>query len=372
MVSPHRMIRHLYVHIPFCARICPYCAFYKDLPGDRVVTASFCSAIVAELARAVNQFTIIPETIFFGGGTPTALGIDQLQSLLTGFRNLVDFSHVREFTVEANPGSVSRRKAAALRDGGVTRMSLGVQSWDDGLLTLLGREHGAAQAEQTFRTLRKVGFGSINIDLMFGLPGQTEAQWRATLDKTVSLGPDHISAYCLTFEEDTDFFLRHRRGEFVSDTDHEADLFAIAAATLADAGYEHYEISNYARRNHRSMHNQAYWAGEDYLGLGPSAFSTIGGERWQNVCDYRRYSELVLSSQSPIASVENLTAEMKHSERVALGLRTADGVPVAALAGWPGEVSQFTSLGLLARRNGSYVLTPAGKCLADEIAAAFV
>src|SRR5205807_3768920 len=186
-------IRHLYVHIPFCARICPYCAFYKDLL-DRSQTQRFCEAILQELVgrdhsslAAARARRLLPFTIYFGGGTPTALNIAQLEMLLRGFRERLDLSQLIEWSIEANPGSVSARKAAVLEKFGVNRISLGVQSWDDKLLKVLGREHDAHQAEESFRILRDAGFTNINVDLMFGLPGQTVDQWRRTLDKTVAL-----------------------------------------------------------------------------------------------------------------------------------------------------------------------------------------
>ena len=363
-------LRHVYVHIPFCARICPYCAFYKD-HLDRSETPRFCEAILAEIDFHARTRSIIPETIFFGGGTPTALTTEQLQYLLRGFRQRLDFSALREWTMEANPGSVSARKAALLRELGVTRVSLGVQSWDDELLTLLGREHNANQAEASFQILRTAGFDNVSIDLMFGLPGQTANQWRTTLQKTVDLAPDHISAYCLTYEEDTDFFLRHARGELRSDIDIDADFFEIAMDTLDGAGYEQYEISNYARPGFASVHNRAYWAGADYLGLGPSAFSTVGMQRWQNIPDYRAYADRVLSGQSSISSTEELTNEAKRVERVALSLRTNEGIAASLLAG-SDRVREFFELGLLREANGNLVLTRAGKSLADTVAGAFI
>ena len=268
------MIRHLYVHIPFCARICPYCAFYKDLL-DRSQTWRFCEAILGDLDQHTH-FAISPETLYFGGGTPTALNIAQLELLLRGFHEQFDLSKLVEWTIEANPGSVSARKAAILKKFGINRISLGVQSWDDELLKLLGREHNGRQAEESFRILRAAGLTNINIDLMFGLPGQTIEQWRLTLQKTIALQPDHISAYCLTYEEDTEFFLRYACDEFRQDPDMDAEFFEMAMAMLEDAGYEHYEISNYARPGFASVHNRAYWLGKDYLGLGPSAVSTVG------------------------------------------------------------------------------------------------
>lgn len=194
--------RHIYVHIPFCARICPYCAFYKT-QADPAQTKRFCEALLRELEGRVSAR---PATIFFGGGTPTALTTAQLGLLIKGFHAHLDLSELVEWTVEANPGSVSEGKARLLRDRGVNRVSLGVQSFDDDLLALLGREHSAAQAVTSFELLRRAGFENLNIDLMFGLPGQTLAQWRATLTRAVALQPAHISTYCLTYEEDTDFF----------------------------------------------------------------------------------------------------------------------------------------------------------------------
>src|SRR5258705_5255998 len=331
-ITTRRPVRHIYVHIPFCARICPYCAFYKDLL-DRSQTSRFCEALLQELElheshrRTGDRHSLLcPSTIYFGGGTPTALNIAQLELLLRGFHETVELSQLVEWTIEANPGSVSARKAALLKKFGVNRISLGVQSWDDELLKLLGREHNAQQAEESFRTLRDAGFTNINLDLMFGLPGQTVDRWRATLDKTIALEPEHISTYCLTYEEDTEFFLRHARGEFRQDSDVDAEFFEMKIGILEDAGYRHYEISNYARPGFESVHNRAYWLGKDYLGIGPSAVSTIGMQRWQNGCDYRAYIDRVFSGQSTRTTSDNLTNAMKRTERTSLGLRQRAGI----------------------------------------------
>ena len=365
------MVRHIYVHIPFCARICPYCAFYKDLL-DRSETARFCEAILRDLDQQCAAFAILPRTIYFGGGTPTALTTSQLEFLLGGFRQRLDISALEEWTVEANPGSVSARKAASVRKLGVNRISLGLQSWDEDLLKTLGREHSAPQAKKSFQILRGAGFSNINVDLMFGLPGQTIEQWRVTLQKTIALQPEHISAYCLTYEEDTEFFLRQSRGEFCQDADIDAEFFEMTMSILEDAGYQHYEISNYARPGFSSRHNRAYWSGENYLGIGPSAFSTVGMRRWQNVADYRAYADRVLSGQSPIGSTENLTSEIKRVETIALSLRTNKGVSAALLTPFQNETREFIALGLLGKTNGNFVLTRAGKSLADSVTEAFL
>ena len=379
--SARSAIPHIYVHIPFCARICPYCAFYKELL-DRSQTPRFCEALLAELKQKTKDRPafagptagrhLLPSTIYFGGGTPTALTTRQLEFLLGGFAEALDLSHLVEWTMEANPGSVSARKAALLRRLGITRISLGVQSWDDDLLKLLGREHDAKQARTSFTILREAGFSNINVDLMFGLPGQTLEQWRRTLEKTVSLSPEHISTYCLTYEEDTEFFLRHARGEFKQDSDADAEFFDTTMSILAAAGFEQYEISNYARPGFQSAHNLAYWSGSNYLGIGPSAFSTVGLSRWQNISDFRRYANAVLSGETAINSVEELTPEMKRAEKVALGLRTNRGTPAYLLENFPNETREFVQLGLLEKINGTFILTRIGKALADSVAEAFI
>ncbi len=313
-----------------------------------------------------------PSTIYFGGGTPTALNIAQLESLLRGFHERLELSQLVEWTIEANPGSVSARKAALLKKFGVNRISLGVQSWDDELLKVLGREHNAQQAEESFQILRDAGFTNVNVDLMFGLPGQTVDQWRATLEKTIALEPEHVSTYCLTYEEDTEFFLRHARGEFRQDADADAEFFEMTMAILDDAGYEHYEISNYARPGFESVHNRAYWLGKDYLGIGPSAVSTIGMQRWQNVCDYRAYIDRVLSGESTRTTSENLTREMKRTERIALGLRTRDGISASELKDFVQETDELIGLQLLRKSNGNFALTRRGKSLADSITEVFL
>ena len=378
--NPVRKAAHsaLYVHIPFCARICPYCAFYKDLL-DRSQTSRFCEALLRELElnesrrRTGDRRSLLrPSTIYFGGGTPTALNIAQLELLLRGFHERLELSQLVEWTIEANPGSVSARKAALLKKFGVNRISLGVQSWDDELLKLLGREHNAQQAEESFRILRDAGFTNVNVDLMFGLPGQTVDQWRATLEKTIALEPEHVSTYCLTYEEDTEFFLRHARGEFRQDSDADAEFFEMKIGILEDAGYRHYEISNYARPGFESVHNRAYWLGKDYLGIGPSAVSTIGMQRWQNVCDYRAYINRVLSGESTRTTSENLTHEMKRTERIALGLRTRDGISASELKDFAQETDELIGLQLLRKSNRNFVLTRRGKSLADSITEAFL
>src|SRR5438067_12549482 len=355
-------VRHLYVHFPFCARICPYCAFYKTR-GHAVEVGRFCEALVREL-QATGA--LLPSTIYFGGGTPTALKTSQLELILSAFHQQLDLSELKEWTIEADPGSVSARKAALLKKFGVNRISLGVQSWDNDLLNLLGREHNAAQAEESFCIFRDAGFSNISIDLMFALPGQTERQWRDSLQKTITLEPEHISTYCLTYEDDTEFLARFERGEFAVTDETETRFLELAMTTLEMAGYEQYEISNYARRGFRSEHNRAYWRGEDYIGIGPSAFSTRGLERWQNVANHNEYARRLFANESPVASIEKLTPAMKRTEYIALGLRTREGIGVHTIG--QNQAERLISDGLLSRQANRFALTRAGKLLADSVA----
>src|SRR5450432_4125172 len=263
------MVRHLYFHIPFCAKLCPYCSFYVDTHFKNK-SRQFLDAILREVETQSVRFAIQPHTIYFGGGTPSALSISQLEFLLTRLREQIDLTLLMEWTFEINPATVSLEKAELLRALGVTRISMGAQSWDDAILKTLGRIHTSAQAERTFDILRAAGFDNINLDLMFAIPGQTREQWRASLNRTIALQPEHVSAYSLTYEEDTEFFRKLKAEEFSQDENWDADLFEIAMDTLGAAGFEQYEVSNYAQPRRESEHNLAYWNASDYLGFGPS------------------------------------------------------------------------------------------------------
>lgn len=365
MAETHNPVRHLYVHVPFCARICPYCAFYKTR-GNAAEIAGFVEALKSEASRISRRFSCAFETISFGGGTPSALSEQQWEKLLPHFSASFALSSLEEWSVEANPGSVSAGKADVLLRGGINRVSLGVQSWDDDLLRLLGREHDARQAQESFRILRTAGFENLSLDLMFALPGQTERQWRDSLARSVDLQPEHISTYCLTYEEDTEFLNRFQRGEFSMEEETEAHFLELAMEILGKAGYEQYEISNYARPGYRSRHNQAYWRGADYLGMGPSAFSTMGNKRWQNVADFREYARRLENDESPVGNIEILTEEMKRTERVALGLRTRDGLPVELFA--MSETERLIETGFLQRKAERIFLTRRGRLVADAVA----
>ncbi len=365
------MVRHLYIHIPFCPKLCPYCSFYSEV-SNRHKTRRFLDALLLELDRQQETIPLQPETIFFGGGTPSALSTPQLEHLLSGLRNRLDLSALREWTLEMNPATVSLEKATSLRAFGVNRISMGVQSWDPTLLEVLGRVHSRQQAERSYEVLREARFDNVNLDLMFAVPTQTREQWAQTLNTTISLAPEHISAYCLTYEEDTEFFTRFQEGEFRKDDEWDADLFEMTMDLLEAGGYEQYEISNYAKPARRCVHNMAYWTGADYLGIGPSAFSTIGNRRWQNVASAEEYSARMLGDLSAVTFKESLDPGMKNGERIAFALRTDQGVPRELLEPWPETFNEFLSLGFLDNVVDRVVLTRRGKLLADSIAEAFV
>jgi oxygen-independent coproporphyrinogen-3 oxidase len=247
---------------------------------------------------------------------------------------------------------------------------MGVQSWDAGLLATLGRVHSAAQAQRSYEILRDAGFDNINLDLIFGVPGQTREQWRATLEKTIALEPNHISAYCLTYEEDTEYFRRVSRGQYRPDESLDADLFEMTIDTLEAAGFCQYEISNYSRPGHECLHNLAYWLGSDFLGLGPSAFSTVGSDRWRNVSDTTAYVSAIESGSDPADFREVLNDHTRQAERIAFSLRTNRGVPAEVLP--ESRAEEFAGIGLLVQHDGRWRLSRKGKLLADSVAEAFV
>src|SRR5271157_6476739 len=365
-------LHHLYVHIPFCPKVCPYCSFYKEASGQNK-TQAFLDALLIDLDRRLGE---IPrrraETIFFGGGTPSALSVKQLEFLLTGLHRRLDLTGTTEWTLEMNPATVSLEKAKMLRNYGVNRVSMGVQSWDPAMLDRLGRVHSAQQAERSFQILRGAGFTNLNLDLIFGIPGQTLACWEQSLLKTVGLDPEHISAYCLTYEEDTEFFRRFQRGDMTQDAEQDASLYEFTMANLATAGYSQYEISNYSKPGRECLHNLAYWRGYDYLGLGPSAFSTIGERRWQNTPDTSRYIEQLRSSIEPINFKEDVSDQLREAEGIAFGLRTAIGVSASEMTRWTSELDALRQEGYIQEQNARIRLTAKGRMVADSIAELFV
>ena len=362
----------LYLHIPFCHRVCPYCSFYKHTPGATPIGA-FVDALVAEARQRLGAAAVVPRTLYLGGGTPSMLSPGHLTRLFGALREALDFALLEEVTLEANPATFDLAKARLMRELGVTRVSLGIQSFAPTVLETLGREHTSAQAIEAVAILRAAGIPQVNIDLMFSIPGQSAADWEATLRQALALAPDHISAYNLTYEEDTAFFESLRRGEVGVHEDVDARLFELADALLTSGGFDHYETSNYARPGCRSSHNQGYWRGEDYLGLGPSAVSTLGSVRSKNVADTARYVAQIHALGHALADAETLDAEATRLERIALGLRTSEGIALTLLDPAGRQRAEVLVMECLARiHHDRLVLVHHGRALVDPIAAELV
>jgi oxygen-independent coproporphyrinogen-3 oxidase len=356
----------LYLHIPFCHRVCPYCSFYKHTPGATPIGA-FVDAVVEEARRRIDRPV---RTMYLGGGTPSMLSPRHLEKLFDGLRGLLDAAALEEVTLEANPATFDEGKAGLFRDLGVSRVSLGIQSFAPHVLETLGREHTRGQAVESVAVLRAAGIPQVNIDLMFSVPGQSDDDWRETLRQAVACGPDHVSAYNLTYEEDTAFFEMLKRGETEMREDVDAAMFTHAHDFLTDSGFVHYETSNYARPGACSTHNEGYWEGEEYLGLGPSAVSTIDGIRSRNVADTAAYVARVGAHGHAVYESEALDPEAWRIERVALGLRTEKGMAHSWLdASGIARAETLVGEGLAEWRNGRLVLIGRGRALVDAVAA---
>ncbi len=361
-------VEHLYVHVPFCAAKCHYCAFYSEAGSAEKITG-YVDAVIAELESAVaalgaRGYRLEPTTIFFGGGTPSLLPAKWMRKLLEGLRGCIPLEWICEWTVECNPSTVSTEKARLFREFGVNRISMGVQALDDDMLDVLGRVHSVEGALRSYRQLREAGFDNINVDLMFGLPGQTMEHWRATLRQAIALQPEHVSTYCLILEEDTHFWSLRQQGHIQPDDELELAMYETGIEMLTAAGYRQYEVSNFARPGRECRHNIAYWEGKDYLGVGPSACSTVGDRRWQNTAELEGWKS---------GSTEMLTPELRAAERAAFGMRMTAGVPAEWVRGrWDREIAQLLSAELAQWRNGRLAPTRRGILFADEVAAVFV
>lgn len=359
----------IYLHIPFCHRVCPYCSFYKHTPGATPIGA-FIEALADEARQRIRH---TPRTLYLGGGTPSMLSPAHLTRLFGALHETIDFQQLDEVTLEANPATFDLAKARLFRELGVTRVSLGIQSFAPHVLATLGREHTPAQASEAVRILRDAGIPQVNIDLMFSIPGQSRDDWEQTLHHALALEPDHISAYNLTYEEDTAFFDALQRGGMRADEDTDARDFHLAADLLTCHGFEHYETSNYARPGKRSTHNEGYWRGETYLGLGPSAVSTIDGIRSKNIADTAAYVRQIETIGHALAESEPLDAEALRIERIAMGLRTLDGIPIDLLD--PAArvtANTLVTEGLAVIDGGRLILAGRGRALVDAIATELV
>ncbi len=372
-----------YLHVPYCATRCGYCDFNTytaaELRGTGGVLASrenYADTLVDEIRLARKVLGDDPrrvETVFVGGGTPTLLPAADLARMLGAIREEFGLAEGAEVTTEANPESVDPAYLEELRAGGYTRLSFGMQSARPHVLQVLDRRHTPGRPEQCVAEARAAGFEHVNLDLIYGTPGESDDDWRASLDAAIGAGPDHVSAYALIVEEGTQLARRIRRGEVpMTDDDVHADRYLIAEERLAAAGYGWYEVSNWATSQAaRCRHNELYWTGADWWGAGPGAHSHVGGVRWWNVKHPAAYAAALAEGRSPGAGREVLAAEDRRVERILLELRLSDGCPLDVLApAGAGAAERAVRDGLLETgpyREGRAVLTLRGRLLADAV-----
>ena len=381
----------LYLHIPFCVRKCVYCDFYSIPTGQGPISARLAEAERYDATRFLNALDrelqalpegFRPDTVVLGGGTPTELPERDLARLFDLVRSRVDLGAAAEWTCESNPGTLTAGKAQILRAAGVNRVSLGVQSFDPRALEFLGRIHSADEAEEGFRLLRAAGFDNINLDLIYGIPGQPPETVAADLDRLAALGPEHAACYCLIFEDGTPLADLRRRG-FVKEVDDDTELaqYQLVRDRLTDAGYRHYEISNFARPGRECRHNLLYWGDGEYLGCGPSAHSHWQGERSGNVRDLAAWCARLERGESPRAFAERLEPEAKARETLIMALRRVQGLDLAdfhARTGFRARDLSGPALewlhdeGLLEEVDGRLRLTERGLFLSDGVFAELV
>ena len=364
-----------YLHVPFCTKRCGYCSF-NTAPESPGAVARFLPALLGEMdlvARAPWAGAVDLRSVFLGGGTPSLLPAEAMTEILERLRARFGIEAGAEITVECNPESVSLGRLSGYRRAGVTRISLGVQSLDDRILPVLDRLHTAAQACRAFDTARAAGFEDVSVDLIYGLPGLDLATWEETVKGALGWGPDHLSAYALTLDEGS---LWHATGVTgIPPEDTVTAQYTRLTELAAEAGFEHYEVSNYARPGHRSTHNQIYWRAEEYLGLGPGACGFLGDVRYGNVKPVERYGAMVAAGEPPVGTHETLTPRQRLAERLILGLRLGDGVPAAwlderAALGPPrlqSALAAWRERGLVVEREGRVCLTEAGFLLSDAL-----
>jgi len=370
----------VYVHIPFCKAKCFYCDF-NSYPGLEGLFDDYTKALILEV-RAAEPVGSALKSIYFGGGTPTILSADALGSILEALRDRFGLARDAEITVEANPGTVDAPGLSNLRRQGFNRLSIGAQSFDDATLERIGRIHTADEAREAFALGRAAGFDNISIDLMYALPDQSLSGWQETLRAALGLAPEHISLYELTVEEGTAFGNLQQRCQLrLPDEDLQIEMYLSAIRTLASAGYEHYEISNFALPGRRSAHNQVYWRNEPYFGFGAGASGYVGGIRYTNVRSPSEYIESIRTTGRAVESAEALTGRRAMGETVMLGIRMLDGLDLAAFKerfgigiaeAYDGELKALAARGLVELTETRLRLTPAGLLVANEAAAEFV
>lgn len=317
----------IYVHIPFCRSKCEYCDFYS-LGGarDPRITDDYLQALadhIAETGKLAPDHVV--DTVYFGGGTPSFFGADNLDKILDEIQRSFRLSENPEITLEANPDSVTEASLKKLLRAGFNRISIGVQSDDDAILQKLGRPHSFEQAKRAMDAARKVGFANISLDLMYGLPNQTLTGWKETVKHIVRMRPEHISCYALKVEENTPLW-KYQDCANLPDDDLQADMYLAASEILREHGYEHYEISNFAKKGFASRHNLKYWTGEEYIGFGPTAASDFAGKRFTILRDLKGYNEGIAKKRQILSECETIPARERAGEYVMLRLRTNLGV----------------------------------------------
>ncbi|HEY3330712.1 MAG TPA: radical SAM family heme chaperone HemW [Capsulimonadaceae bacterium] len=371
-----------YVHIPFCARKCAYCDFNSYSGYGDASIARYVAAIEREIRGAVLSEGAV-DTVFFGGGTPTAIPAADEARILRAVLETLAVTADAEITTEANPGSSDIVGLAALREAGFNRISFGVQSFDTGLLVTLDRIHSADEAKRAVRAAKGAGFENISIDLMYGLPHQTLAQWADTLDQGLELGVEHLSMYSLIIEEGTGFGTLAAKGKLPLPSDDTAtDMFEMARSRAASAGYEQYEIANFAKPGRESQHNTHYWRNDPYYGFGAGAVSYQGNVRMTRLLTPSRYAAAVESNASLIHESESPDTDQQMAETMMLGLRlTREGIHIPSFHAkfgclpadrWPSEIARLTTNGLLETASDALRLTRRGVFLANEVMVAFI
>jgi oxygen-independent coproporphyrinogen-3 oxidase len=383
-------IENLYVHVPFCAQKCSYCAFYSEASSGELINR-FCDALVREMEIVAPDLR--PKTIFFGGGTPSLLSLRQWEQIFRALEKL-NLLGAEEFSVECNPATVSADKAKLFRDFGVNRISMGVQSLDEKLLERLGRIHSREMVFKSFDVLRKAGFENVNLDLMFAIPTQTMEIWRATLNEVIAMQSEHLSSYEVIYEDDTPLFHQLQAGEFSVDENLACEMYDELISSATRAGFRQYEIANFARNGRDGVppsqnqipffackHNVNYWRGGNFYGLGPSATGYVRGVRTKNWSNTQLYCEQLENGKRAIESSEELPPLKRAGETAAFGLRMNAGWPFEEFRRatdfdlqneWSSEMNQLAERGWGKISTENFQLTSQGLRFADSAAELFL
>jgi len=365
----------LYIHIPFCLSKCPYCDFYSSTSIPSI--PGFLDALFKEMERYGHRFDPF-DTVYLGGGTPSLLSPEQLEDILINVRKNFDLTSNTEITFEANPADLNPPFLESILERGVNRINIGIQSFDEKILRFLGRRHSKRQAISAIEASKKAGFHNIGLDLIYGIPGQEMASWFETLKQAIAFLPEHLSCYQLTLEPKTVLGQRGQAGEFsIPGEEFQYEFFIRTSQFLEEAGYIHYEVSNFARgMEYSSRHNQKYWDHSPYLGLGPSAHSFRGNQRWWNHRSLDSYLSTIHSGGLPIQETEALTMEQLRLETLYLGLRTKKGVSLNdyknrydsdLLSEKKKILEKLEKEGFISIQNGHLSPTPTGFALADSL-----